>query len=335
MRKNYWLYILLVCLLAISVLTIINRKAGKFKNDESRFAVKDTGSINLIEIKSEKNAVLLERMQDRWTVNGKYSAGNKKIAGLLMVISRLQVSAPVPESLKKEIQGRLRHNGKKVTVVTNSRSPHVILMYHDTVHTLTTFMMLEKSDQPFRVEIPGYMGKNLSGLFVDDASYWRDNSIFRIREDEIVSIIMYNRKQPDKSFSLVNTGDSGYKLFTYPDSIEIKDFNRGQARQYLSYFASVSFERFLSDEEKLDQPALKEGKPENILTLRDSKGNLIKVETFPLYVPGQNRQPGPDLDRLIAVINDTVVVVARYMELDPLIKDIGYFLEKEKNNLYN
>jgi hypothetical protein len=29
------------------------------------------------------------------------------------------------------------------------------------------------------------------------------------------------------------------------------------------------------------------------------------------------------------------MVVARYVDLDPVIKDIGYFLEKEKNNLYN
>jgi hypothetical protein len=37
------------------------------------------------------------------------------------------------------------------------------------------------------------------------------------------------------------------------------------------------------------------------------------------------------MNRLIAVINDTDVVIVKYAELDPVIKDIGYFLEQEKN----
>jgi len=195
--------------------------------------------------------------------------------------------------------------------------------------------MLGESDQPFRVEIPGYMGRNLAGLFVEEEGYWRDNSIFRLSEDEIISIKRYNSIQPGGSFYLVIAGDSKYKLFNYPDSTEIKDFDPGQVRQYLSYFESVSFESFLSDKEKLDQPALRQNKPENIITIKDSRNNVIKVETFPLYDFVHKKQSGPDLNRLIVVINDKDVVIARYIELDPIIKDIGYFLEKEKNNLYN
>jgi len=335
MRKKYWLYILLVCLLAAAVLTIVNRKAGTFRGVEGRFAVSDTGSVSLIEIRSKRNTVTLERSQGSWVVNNNYPAENKKIATLLMVLSRLQVSAPVPVAIKDEIRSKLKEDAKRVEVIADRRNPHVLLMYQDTVHTNATCMMLEQSDQPFRVELPGYPGRNLSGLFVDDVNYWRDNSIFRLREEEIISVSMYNRIQPETSFYVVNTKGAGYKLFTYPDSTEIKDFDPGQVKQYISYFTSVQFERFMSDQEKKDQNFLNEGKPDNIIMVRDSKNNLIKVETFPLYVHGQQNQSVPDINRLIAVINDTDVVVARYMDLDPVIKDISYFLEKEKNNLYN
>jgi hypothetical protein len=335
MKNKYWLYILLVCLLAVSVYTLINRKAGTFKGNENRFAVRDTGNINQIEIRSKESSVILERMQGRWTVNGKYSAGSRKIRGLLMVISRLQVSAPVPGAIRDEIKGRLEEDGKIVKVITGKGNPQVILMYQDTIHSKVTYMMLEHSDQPFRIEIPGYPGRNLAGLFVDEAGYWRDNSIFSLREDEIISVTRYNRLQPGKSFYLVNAKGSGYKLFTYSDSMEIKNFDKGQVRQYLGYFASVSFERYLSDQEKADQRALKEDSPDDIITLRDSRNNITKVATFPLYVTGQQGQPKPDINRLIIVINDEDSVVASYVELDPVIKDIGYFLEKEKNNLYN
>jgi hypothetical protein len=335
MKKKYWLYALLVILLAVAVFTVFNRKSGTFKGNESQFAVRDTGKINLIGIKSKKDTVILERIQNDWKVNRTYSADNKKIERLLMVISRLQVSAPVPAAIRKEVRRNLAENGKTVSIITDRKSRHEIVMYHDTVHTHATYMILGKSDQPFRVEIPGYMGRNLAGLFVDEPDYWRDNSIFRFREDEIVSVAAYNRIRPGKSFYLVNTGNSVYKLFTFPDSTELKGVDPGQVEQYLSYFASVKFERFLSDEEKTNQSALKEDKPENIITVKDSRNNVIKAATFPWYAPGQKEQSGPDLYRLIVVINDTDVVIARYIEIDPVIKDIGYFLEKEKNNLYN
>jgi Domain of unknown function (DUF4340) len=247
----------------------------------------------------------------------------------------LKISAPVPASLKDEIKRKLTEQGKRIGIITDRKSRHTILIYQDTIHTQATYMMLGESDQPFRVEIPGYMGRDLAGLFIDEESYWRDNSIFRLSEDEINSVTRYSSVKPGESFYLVNAGAKEYKLFTYSDSTEIKDPDPGQVRQYLSYFASVSFERFLSDKEKKDQPALRQDKPEDIITVKDSRGNIIKIETFPWFIPGQKEQSGPDLDRLIVVINNTSTVVAKYIELDPVIKDIGYFLEKEKNNLYN
>ncbi len=334
MKKKYWLYALFVGLLVVAVFTVFDRKTGTFKGNESQFAVRDTVNISFIEIKSQKNAVILERIQGGWKINRIYSADNKKITGLLMVISRLQVSAPVPAAIRDEIRSSLRDQGKRVIVITDRKSPHRILMYQDTVYTQATYMILGESDQPFRIEIPGYMGRNLAGLFVDEEVYWIDNSIFRLREDEIISVTRYNSLQPGKSFHLVNKGNSGYKLFNYNDSAEIRDFDPGQAGQYLSYFASVSFERFLSDKEKMDQPALRYDRPENIIIIKDLSNNVIKAETFPWYSPGQKEQSGPDLNRLIVVINDTDTVMARYIELDPVIKDIGYFFEKEKNNLY-
>jgi len=334
MKKKYWLYILFIFLLAITVLILLNKRSGTIKRDENQFAVKDTGLINLIEIRSPDNKVILERMQGRWMINGHYSAGNRHIAGLLTLISRLQVSAPVPGSIRSEITDKLTKEGKRIMIVTERKNPHVILVYHDTVHTNTTYMMMENSDQPFRVGIPGYPERNLARYFVDEVNHWRDNSIFRLRVDEIFSVSLYNRLEPAKSFHLLNTNNS-YKLYTYSDSTEVPDLIAEKAGQYLSYFSSVSFERFLSDDEKMTQTGLNKDEPANIITVKDSRNNVIQLKTFPWYIPRQDEPPEVDLNRLIAIINNTDMVVVKYVELDPVIKDIGYFLEKEKNNLYN
>jgi hypothetical protein len=331
MKKRYWLYFLFVVLLIIAIVVLFNKRTGTYRGDKNQFAVKDTAQIILIEIRSPGESVILERRQGHWMVNGKYSAGNNKIAGLLMLISRLQISAPVPGSIRGDIAAKLEKEGKQLMIVSESKKPHVIFMYYDTVHTNATYMMLEHSDQPYRVGVPGYPERDLAGHFVDEVSYWRDNSIFRHREDEIGSVSMYIRLQPEQSFHLVHDIHNGWKLFTWSDSVEVPDLNTEQVAQYLSYFTSVSFERFLSDEEIMNQEDLQNNDPESIIILTDSKNNVIKVETFPWLIHREDAPPEPDLNRLIVVVNDTDVAVAKYVEIDPVMKGIGYFLEKEKN----
>ena len=328
MKKKYGLYFLFVLLLAVSIIMVHNKRSGKFKGEENRFAVKDTGQINLIEIRTPENTLILERMQgNNWMINGLYYAAEKKITGLLTVISRLQVSAPVPNSIKYEIIASLENEGKRLMVVTDQGNPHVILMYHDTVYSDATYMMLENTDQPLRIGIPGFSDRNLARLFIDDVNYWRDNSIFKLREDEISSVSLFDRLHPDKSFHLVNGNEEGYKLYSYDDSNEVTGFLADAIAQYLSYFSSVSFERFLSDDEIKDQISLIRNDPEKMITVKDSRNQITKVKTFLWYVPNQDGILQPDINRLIAVINETDIVLVKYMELDPVIKEIDYFLK--------
>lgn len=327
MKNKYGLYLLFILLIAVSIIMAHNKRSGRFKGDENQFAVKDTGQINLIEIRSPDNTVILERIQGNWMINGLYYAGNKKMAGLLMVISRLQVSAPVPNSIKYEIIAKLENEGKRLMVVSDQRNPHVILMYHDTLYSEATYMMLENSDQPLRIVIPGFSERNLARHFVDDINYWRDNSIFRLRENEILSVSLYDRLRPDKSFHLVNGTEDGYELFTYSDSTEVTGVLADQVAQYLSYFSSVSFDRFLSDDEITDQLNPIKKDPEKIIMVMDSRNHMTKVETFLWYVHPRDEPSQPDINRLIAIINDTDIVVVRYVEIDPVIKEIDYFLK--------
>jgi hypothetical protein len=327
MKKKYWLYLIFILLLIIAVVLLFSKRYGSYDGYENQFAVKDTGNISLIEIRSMDHTVTLERMQDHWMINNYYYARKKRITGLLKVISRLQVSAPVPGSIRREITSKLENEGKSLMVVINKKSPHVILMYHDTIHTNTTYMMLEHSDQPFRVMIPGYPEKNLARFFADEVNYWRDNSIFRLKEDEIMSVSMYDRLQPEQSFHLVKGKDDGFKIFTYADSTEVTGALTESIVQYLSYFSSVSFERFLTDDEKTNQADLLKNDPEYVIMVKDSRNKVTLVKTFLWYNLQQDGHTQPDLNRLIAVINETDVVLVKYVELDPVIKEIGYFLK--------
>jgi hypothetical protein len=327
MKKKYWLYLIFILLIIIAAIILFSKRYGSYDRDENQFAVKDTGNISMIEIRSLDHTVILERMPDHWMINNYYSAGEKRITALLKVISRLQVSAPVPGSIRREITSKLENEGKSLMVVVDKKSPHIILMYHDTIHTNTTYMMLERSDQPFRVMISGYPEKNLARFFADEVNYWRDNSIFRLQEDQILAVSVYNRLNPEKSFHLVKGKDDGFKIFTYDDSTEVTGVLTESVTQYLSYFSSVSFERFLNDDEKTNHADLLKNDPEYIIMVKDSRNKVTQIKTFLLYDSTQDGHAQPDLNRLIAVINETDVVMVKYVELDPVIKEIGYFLK--------
>jgi hypothetical protein len=64
-----------------------------------------------------------------------------------------------------------------------------------------------------------------------------------------------------------------------------------------------------------------------MITVKDSRNQITKVKTFLWYVPNQDGILQPDINRLIAIINETDVVLVKYMELDPVIKEIDYFLK--------
>lgn len=327
MIKKYGLYFLFILLLVIAVVIALNNRTGIFKGDENQFAVKDTGQVSLIEIRSPENTLVLEKMPGHWMINGYYTAGFKRISGLLTILYRLQEVAPVPRSIRFEIIDKLENEGIRLLVAAEQKKPHVLLMYFDTVYTEATYMMPEHSDVPYRIEIRGYPEKNLVKYFIDDVNYWRDNSIFHLREDQIMSVSLFDHSQADKSFHLVRQKEGGYKLFTYTDSIEITDIIETQVTQYLSYFSSVSFERFLSEGEIKDLDQMTGNVPDKVIKVVDTGDRVTLVKTYTWYVAGQDGSAQRDLNRLIAMINKTDMVIVKYIELDPVIKEIGYFLK--------
>jgi len=255
---------------------------------------------------------------------------SRRIKGLLTIILRLKINSVVPVSIRNEIMKRLEDDGKRLMIITGRRNPYVTFMYHDTVYTNATYMMAEHSGHIFGIEVPGFRNRNIAGLFVDEINYWRDHKLFHLRPDEINSISLTDRKNPENSFHLIINDPGDYKLFTNPDSNRIPDPDTEAIEQYLGYFASVSFEQFLSSNDYDADISFRDEDVEKIITVRDSRNHDTEVKTFARYVKSRKGTTEPDLNRLYAVMNKTDTVLAKYVELDPVMKKIGYFLNQRK-----
>jgi hypothetical protein len=330
MKRIYILIIILIVLLLIASYLIFVGRPGIYKGMDNEFAIRDTASIRLIEIRSSENIIILERQEGQWMINRQFPASSRRVKGLLTLISRLKINSVVPAPIRNEIMKRLEDDGKRLMIMAGRRNPYVTFMYHDTVHTNATYMMAEHSDHIFRIEVPGFRNRNIAGLFVDEINYWRDHKLFHLKPDEINSISLVDRKNPENSFYLIINDPGHYELFTNPDSNQIPDPNTETIEQYLGYFASVSFEQFLSSNDYDAGISFRDEDVRKIITVSDSRNHDTEVKTFTRYVKNRKGIPEPDLNRLYAVMNKTDTVLAKYVELDPVMKEIGYFLNQEK-----
>lgn len=330
MKRIYILISVFLILLVVASYILLIEHPGIFRSSKNEFAIEDTSKIRLIEIRSPDQIIILEKLDGKWMINRRFTASTTRINGLLMIISRLSLYAVPPDSIRDQIMKRLKDNGQRLMVLTNRRNPHVIYMYHDTVYTDATYMMKEKSGLAYRMKIPGFRNTNLASLFVPEINYWRDHILFRLRQDEIKSVSYSDRNEPENSFYLINNAPGDYQLFTNPDSIEVPGFDKESIERYLGYFTSVTFERFFSFKD--DVTSLFPGYPEadQVLTVHDSRDSKTEIQTFRKYIVNSLGIRETDYNQLFAVINNTDTVIIKYVELDPVIKEIGYFIHREK-----
>lgn len=330
MKRIYLLISVFLVLLAVASYILLVEHPEIFRSIENDFAIKDTARIRLIEIRSPDHIIILEKLDGKWMINRRFTASTSRIKGLLMIISRLNIHALPPDSIHDKIIKKLNDEGKRLMILTNRRNPHIIYMYHDTVYTDATYMMKEHSGQVYRMEIPGFRNNNLASLFVNEINYWRDHTLFRLRPDEIISVSYSDRNKPENSFYLINNPPGVYQLFTNPDSIEVPDPDNESIEQYLGYFTSVRFESFFSFNDHISYHSPRYQEADQVLSVHDSRDDNAEIKTYRKFTVNDRGVMEPDYNQLFAVINNTDTVIIKYVELDPVMKEIGYFLHHEK-----
>ncbi len=315
--------ILFTVLAAVAVYLFLGRRSGTYTPDKDEFAVVDTGRIEWVNVSTREEEVNLLRTGYGWQVNGN-PAKKESILGLYVLLTRIEVEAPVSKSLEDRIQGGLEQLSTRVRIGIADGGEKAYRVYYDN-QSSSTFMRLEGSDVAFRVRIRGYRQTNLAELFHSDQRFWRDNVIFHHLPGDIQSVSLKNNTDPDRSFHLSRNevGDFHVASGMIPDSWE--PAARKSITQYLGYFIDVRFEAFLDPELDTLQHA---GQPDRILTLDLLDGERILLELFQVYRIGDNGTKFSDMDNLYARIGrgDEWIIV-KYIQIDPLLKEFEYFTD--------
>ncbi len=274
--------------------------------------------------------VKLFKDNNRWYLNQQLYARKQNVQQLLNVLQDLRVEAPAQKSDREELLETIRENPIYVEIYSGDELIKDFLIEDNPRKKGSSYMMMEGSGEPFIMSLPGYDG-DLAELVKVDVNYWRDKTLFDYSGLDIQSIKVTYPSDMGHSFYL-SYGEDEFRLQSPATDEYIEDFNSSRAARYFSYFGNVRFQSIIKDNAGLTDSLLNAA-PYCVFEILDENNKETKLYTYRKKAEGQSdpfgQQSRYDLNFLYGRFERVEeILLIKYTEFDPLLKEIDYFREK-------
>ncbi len=327
MSKTF-LYLVILAILGFGVwFFLFSEKSGElFRSSDSTFTIRDTGAIGKIFLSANSGGapVLLERRAEGWIYNNKYPVLESTLKSLLTTLCNQEALHPVTDAEREGIIRNIAGNGVKVEVY--DRGGHKMRSFYvgGELNRFTgTAMLMEGSERPYAVQIPGFEGY-LTTRYTVDPGFWRDRLIFDLAPENVTQVSVRYPQEPLNSFTLTQQGNVvSVKL---DSSLQLgQPLNQERAKSYAGFFNRIFCEAYLLNIPELD--SIVRSMPQKAFLDVQGKGGYHKAATL-IYYPIDSRSKNAvgtptsldehfNNERYFAVINggaDTVTVQIRNFE---------------------
>lgn len=353
MRKNKTVLMIVIIILILTsiILLTTNNSSGTLKNKDKDFAVRDTANIHKIFLaKKDSSMILLERQSSgQWIVNEEYEASPHRVNLLMETICRIRPEQPLPKTAAENIIKRMAVIATKVEIYGTAYKidflglklfPYekMINCYYVgdvTQDNLGTYMLKEGSDIPFIVSMPGFRGY-VAARYQLNLDEWRTHTIFKLNANEIASVKVDNKREPDQAYIINTEVPSGKFSFTTLDGNpspyvidSLKVYN------YLNSFKRINAESYITLE---TAPATKDSilnsAPFYNLEVRQKDGKIHNLSIYPIvfsdYIDVETGEDAVNEDRAYAY-DGTELMTIQYFVFDKVLRPRSYFyLERPK-----
>jgi hypothetical protein len=350
MKKLRLSYIITLILILAAVLLVMNNRKGTLKKEVSEFAVRDTSIVTKLFFADKRNnTVKLERTAEgNWKLNDKYIASSEEVNMILKTLVSLDVKSPVAKAARNNIIRLMAAKSVKTEVYqkvyridlfnTIKLFPHEKLtktfyVGDATQNNLGTYMLMEGSEDPFIVHIPGFRGFVATRFSAKEAD-WRSHAIFNSKLPDIRSICIQYTDKPEFSFSITNSNNRNFTLKELKSSKVMTDYDTLKVIEYLGSFRMINFEAILGDMPKSMNDSITVNVPAFTITLEKQSGEKQILKAWRRKAaPGETDLEGNptewDRDRMFARIEGTnELVLIQYFVFDPILKPLQWFTEK-------
>ncbi len=313
--------ILLALLLIVIASILVFKVRVPFGRENSGFSVDWLEDIKSITISDKENTLLLERSSKGWEVNKSFVARKSAVDFILKNIEGLEIKSPVSDELYSKLVDTDKQPPLKVRITGKNKSLEY-LIYKSSDPLYSSIFKKTVKSKPFFVNLPSY-SIDPGNSFVTDEKYWMPYHIFNL-EPDIISSVSIIYKDPGMDDISIVRGESKNSLFINgKESLQAK---QDKIRRYITYFTFVPFENWAFDLKPENVTELISSEPEILIKVGLTSGNEVIARLWTKMLKTAEANV-PDTDRLYGTIDGTGdIFIARYFDLDPLIKSAEYFI---------
>lgn len=251
MKRNLLYFAILVVLCVVAYFTLIRDPRTSYSKKDADFAIQDTTDIGRIVMTTlTGDTIDLRNANGKWTFNEGLPTRPDAIHNLLRTLHQLEVKVPVAKSMHNTVVKSIA--GRRTLVRIYDHSGELIKGFYigeNTDKLNGTFMLMEDSDIPFVVNIPGFAGY-VSTVFFTNKTDWRSKEIFSFKPTEIRQIDITYPQVKDSTFSLVRQANNTFILVG--NQVSSKPVNQEIVQFYLKQFQMLNAEYYIEEADKRD-----------------------------------------------------------------------------------
>ena len=133
----------------------------------------------------------------------------------------------------------------------------------------------------------------------------------------------------DESFIILQDSTGSVRLHSLPADNPVENLDSSRVLRYLSYFSSLRFERWVSEEDSINLNEVFASQPVYELSIKDKSGSVLNLKTYPILRETEKIKQEIDLNRIYGRMNnEPELVVIKYIDIDPVLKVRSNFIEK-------
>ena len=348
MKKNA-LYIILAAVLVVAAIVAVLFKTGVIKTSNDHlsfdaFAVKDTNNITKIFLADmDGEYVLLQRTAAGWVVQDSILVMKPIMEEFLTTIASLSVKQVVPKTGQNTINKVLSTSAIKVEIYqtkpkfklfgmefgVKERKTKTYYMGPATMDNMSNFALLEGSNDPYIVYIPGFRGF-ATPIYSTNYADWINHDIFQTKITRIQTAEFIDFEHPEESFKAVKTGARFFDIYDYQNQ-KVVTYDTLKLIDMLSEFRDKNFEDIVLSftPEKID--SIYRTRHFKTISITDLEGNKTTMELCYKLIPEEQEDGtvvmAQDEDNFFGIINNNYqkIYLCQYYHFDRQVQPLSYF----------
>ncbi|MBN2274332.1 MAG: hypothetical protein JXR41_03755 [Bacteroidales bacterium] len=322
MQRKIIIILAFVALIIIAVVFVLNDRGSTIRRGHMDFTLEEPSQVDKIIIGNHRKSILIEKNGEDWRLNGQYQARKEIVTMFLQAMGRLEVLSPASRSISDTIIRRLEEKGIHLTLYRGNKTLKSLFVYYEKEFVPGTYMMDERQKKPYRIGLTGYKRDNIESLFSTAEISWKDNVLFFCEPGEIAAVEIRYPQQPERSFCIARDKNNTPSLYTADKALSPEHVNKDEILDYLSYFVPVHY----TIPADTVSTIIWEQDPFAVLTITGQHNDIFSIKAFRIRLQDGRSY---DMHRYIAINDsDSLPVIVKYADTDPIMKSYVDFLKK-------